>query len=145
MADYGPDPNVARVRGLVSAWCNILSNLQVSGIFRARTGLAVDPRADGLDVNGDFKFGDRTPGLKPHSFRGPDYSNLDTRLTWALPYQQNGKVLIYFEAFNLLNTRNVKTLLTNYGADPANPNPRWLEPASYFPPREIQLGARLNF
>jgi hypothetical protein len=145
MADYGPDPNVARVRGLVSAWYNIMPNLQISGIFRARSGLAVDPRADGLDLNGDQKFGDRTPGLAPHSFRGPDFSNLDTRVTWGLPYKQNGRFLVYFEVFNLLNSRNVKTVLTNYGPDANNPNPRWLEPASYFPPREIQLGVRMTF
>ncbi|MGH9347099.1 MAG: TonB-dependent receptor [Vicinamibacterales bacterium] len=145
MNDYGPAPDVAKVRGLVSAWFNIRPTTQISGIFRARSGGAVDPRALGLDLNGDQKFGDRTPGLKSHSFRGPAMKMLDVRFTQMLPFMQDNRLHFYVESFNVLNTKNVRSVLNNYGPDPNNPHPRWLEPAGYFPPREVQLGLRVTF
>lgn len=32
-----------------------------------------------------------------------------------------------------------------YGPDPDVPDPRFGEPLTYFPPREVQLGVRLRF
>ncbi len=91
MCDYGPAPDVPAVRGLLSAWYNVRRELQVSGIFRARTGLAVDPTAAGLDLNGDQKFGDRTPGLAPYSFRAPGIHSLDARVAWSVPVQKSSR------------------------------------------------------
>jgi hypothetical protein len=144
MCDYGPAPDVPTVRGLVSVWYNVYRNLQLSGIFRARTGLAVDPNAAGLDLNNDQKFGDRTPGLVPYSFRQPGTHTLDFRAAWSVPLPKT-KLQIYVESFNLLNTANIALVNNNYGANAAQPLASWMTPQLYFPPREIQLGARLTF
>jgi hypothetical protein len=142
--DYGPAPDVPTVRGVVNGHYSF-SSFQASAIFRARTGIAVNPIAQGLDLNGDSKFGDRTPTLDPYSFRAPGMHSLDARLTWRVPMPGAMRLLVSVESFNLLNTANVRTVLNNYGPDPERPNSRWMEPAGYFPPREIQLGARLTF
>ena len=145
MCDYGPAPDVPKVRGLISTWYNITSAVQLSGIFRARSGLAVDPTAAGLDPNGDQKFGDRTPGLAPFSFRGPGMSSLDARVAWTLPMPGIARVQAYVETFNLLNRENVALVNNNFGLNAASPAATWMRPTQYFPPREIQLGARLTF
>jgi len=145
MCDYGPAPDVPTVRGLVSAWYNVLPTVQVSGIFRARSGLAVDPTAAGLDLNGDQKFGDRTPGLGPYSFRGPGMNALDARVAWTPGLGAARRIQVYVETFNLLNQDNVALVNNNYGPNAATPAATWMRPTQYFPPREIQLGARLTF
>lgn len=51
----------------------------------------------------------------------------------------------YLEGFNVFNRANVRTVDNNYGLNPAVPGPNWMRATSYFPPREIQLGAKLVF
>jgi hypothetical protein len=143
--DYGPAPDVPTVRGVVNGRYDVNPSIQLSGIYRARTGIAVNPIAQGLDLNGDQKFGDRTPTLRPYSFRAPGINSLDARFTWRIPLRSSMRLMLSVESFNLLNTKNVRTVLNNFGPDPARPDPRWLEPAGYLAPREVQLGARLTF
>jgi hypothetical protein len=145
LCDYGPAADVPAVRGLVSGWYNVNPHVQVSGIFRARSGLALDPTAAGLDLNGDQKFGDRTPGLDPFSFRGPGMNALDARVAWMVPLGGARRLHMYVESFNLLNQANVAVLNNNYGPIASQPLVSWLQPQQYFPPREIQLGARFTF
>ena len=105
MCDYGPAPDVPTIRGLVSGWYHVIPSVQVSGIFRARSGLAIDPIAAGLDPNGDQKFGDRTPGLDPFSFRGPSMNVLDARVSWAV--RSSGASRSAALGVQPLNTQNV--------------------------------------
>jgi hypothetical protein len=114
-------------------------------VFRARTGFAVNPVATGLDLNGDAVFGDRTPTLEPFSFRMPGASSVDVRFNWNAPLGSVRRLQFYVESFNLLNRKDVRTVLNSYGPDPSTPGPRWMEPSSYFPPREVQLGMRFAF
>jgi hypothetical protein len=145
-ADFGPVPDSATVRGVVSGWYNILPALQFSASFTARTGIAVNPVASGLDLNGDGSFGDRTPTFGAFSFRAPGNNLLDARLTWAVPLGQDKRKLnLYLESFNILNSERIRTVDNNYGPDPAQPLPAWMQPLTFFPPREVQLGARLLF
>lgn len=143
--DYGPAPDVPRVRGLLSGWYNVGRAVQLSGIFRARTGLAFNPIASGLDLNGDGVFGDRTPGLAPYSFRGPGMNSLDARVAWMLPVGGSRRLQVFLESFNALNRANIATVNNNYGPNAAQPLASWMQPTVYFPPREIQLGVSLNF
>jgi hypothetical protein len=57
----------------------------------------------------------------------------DTRIAGGL----TGKVFV--EAFNVLNRRNIKTLVTNVLS------PQFGEPSEVFAPRRIQLGLRVDF
>ena len=105
----------------MSGWWNINSMVQVSSSFRARSGIAVNPIASGLDLNGDGNLSDRTPTFGRNSFRGPANNQLDTRVTWAFPLQNARKLMVYLEGFNLLNHQNVLTVNNNYGPEPAAP------------------------
>jgi hypothetical protein len=145
-ADWGPQPDTPRIRGVVNGWYNVNQYLQVSSAFRARTGLAVNSSASGLDLNGDGRFGDRTPGLAPFSFEAPGSNSVDVRLAAMLPLKSaERRVSITFEVFNLFNRENVRTVDSNYGPNPASPLPRWMEPTSFFEAREAQIGVRRVF
>lgn len=144
--DFGPVPDNATVRGVLSGWYNVSAALQVSANYAARTGIAVNPVAGGLDLNGDGVFGDRTPTFGPFSYRAPGGGSLDVRGTYTLPFgSRRQRLNIYVESFNLLNTDRVRTVDNNFGPTPGSPLSSWLRPTAYFPPREIQLGARLSF
>jgi hypothetical protein len=143
--DYGPNANTPTVRFNVAGFYNISRAFQVSGAFKLRSGLPVNPVAAGLDLNADGVLGDRTPTMAPFSFRGPSMNSLDLRLTWTLPLGQSRRLQTYLEGFNLLNHENVSNVLNDYGPTPGAPKSLWLAPALWFPPREIQLGFRLVF
>jgi hypothetical protein len=143
-ADWGPQTDTPRIRGVASAWWNFLPTMQVSGSFRARSGIAVNPSASGIDLNGDGNLGDRTPGLARNSFRGPGTNQLDLRYSWTLPLGGN-KLQFYLESFNVLNHENVLTVNGDYGANPLTAKTTWMQPLSWAPPREVQLGARISF
>jgi hypothetical protein len=144
-ADYGPNADTPTVRTAMWGYYNILEALQISGSYRARSGLPVDPSAAGEDLNGDGVFGDRTPGLAPFSFRAPVNHALDLRLTWTVPVGQGRRLMTYLEGYNILNNENVRSVLNDYGPDSTAPRERWLEPSLWFPPREVQFGVRFTF
>jgi hypothetical protein len=98
-----------------------------------------------VDLNGDGSFNDRTPGLARNSFEGPATHSLDLRFTWALPFSTSGKLQLTLEAFNIYNKENWQSLNTLYGSVAASPNPVFGTPLSYYPPRQVQLGARYAF
>jgi hypothetical protein len=144
MSDWGPVMESPTFRGVVSGWYNIIRNVQFSSVFSSRSGFAVNPVAAAYDLNGDAVFGDRTPGFKPFSFRLPWYTTVDMRLSWAIPFRR-AKATLYAEGFNILNGKFLRTVLNDYGPDPAHPGPNWLQPSTYFAPRNVQLGLRLGF
>lgn len=144
-ADWGPQTDTPKARTVLSGWYNLPHGVQVSGVFRARTGAAVNPVASGLDLNGDGNLGDRTPTFGRNSFRLPGTSSTDLRATWALPVGGGRRALFYAEAFNLFDQENISGVNNNYGPTPGSPLSSWMMPQTWFPPREIQLGLRLNF
>jgi len=143
-ADYGPQADTPTVRGVVSGWYNIARAIQISGVFQARSGMAVNPTASGLDLNGDGVTGDRTPGFGRNSFRAPGFSQTDLRFTWRLPITQ-AKVEFYVESFNVFNQINVRSVNGDYGPTDGQPKSAWMLPTGYYPPREAQFGARIAF
>jgi len=146
-ADYGPNADTPTFRGTLSGYYNINKAIQVSGAFKVRSGLPVDPTAAGLDLNGDAVLGDRTPTLAPFSFRGRWMNSLDLRATWNLPLGlgEGRRLQAYLESFNIANHENIATVLNDYGPNPVTPKGLWLAPALWFPPREVQLGFRFQF
>ena len=143
-SEWGPQADTPTVRGVVSGYYNFTPAVQLSAIYRARTGTAVTPTASGIDLNGDGNTSDRTPGFGRNSFRMSGQRALDLRFAWTVPVKNN-RLQIYVEGFNVLNDETVRTVVTDYGPNPGAPLPRWLEPVTFFPPREIQLGARISF
>jgi hypothetical protein len=144
-ADWGPQTDTPRARAVVSGWWSFGPSMQISGSFRTRSGIAINPVASGIDLNGDGNLGDRTPSFGRNSFRGPSNSQLDARYSWTVPVKGSTKVQVYVESFNLLNQENVLTVNSDFGSNPAAPKATWMQALSWAPPREVQLGARISF
>ena len=118
----------------------------------------------GFDANGDvFGVNDRV-GIEPrNTFEGDSLRTFDMRLSRSFPIQEKKKLELILEAFNLLNTLNVRFFNTTYGAAdfcPAggpsvcgtgpffregSPNPAYGTPRAVFNPRQIQLAVRFTF
>jgi hypothetical protein len=145
-ADYGPSGDVPTVTATANGSADFTKALQLSWVFHVRSGLRIDPKSGPtLDLNGDGAFNDRTAGLARNSFEGPATNSLDLRLTWALPVRSSGKLQLTLEAFNIYNKENWQSLNTLYGPVASAPNPVFGTPLSYYPPRQVQLGARFSF
>lgn len=143
--DWGPQTDTPKVRAVLSGWYNISPMIQVSSSVRARSGIAVNPVASGIDLIGAGNLGSRTPGFGRNAFRGPANNQLDARFTWIVPLQNARKLYFYLEGFNLLNHENVLTVNNSYGPNATTPLSSWLAPTGWAPPREIQLATRLTF
>jgi hypothetical protein len=120
----------------------------------------------GFDVNGDvFGNNDRVGGERRNTFKGDTLKTVDIRLARTFPLRENIQLQLLAEAFNLLNSVNVRYFNTSYGAADfcpkspgapgcfgatqffreGSPNPNYGTPSSVFNPRQIQLAARLTF
>lgn len=110
----------------------------------------------GTDVNGDrTNFADRPPGAGRNTGIGPNYADLDLRLSRRFRVGERTSVQFTAEAFNIANRTNYATVNDEVGPSFAPPfnvhGSSQLLPSqplgftSDFPKREIQLGARLSF
>jgi hypothetical protein len=185
--DYGPqDPtNLGMDRGLSefderhkvviagvfdSPWKqDILSGFQLSPIFTYHSGLPFNLLAGGA-VNGDNHITNERPfGAPRNSGLGPDYYNLDMRLSWRHKLGEKANLVLTTEGFNVANRTNyasvnnevspvfgLPTALgggghTTFNVHGIAPNFTTITPStplaftSAFPKREIQLGVRLTF
>jgi hypothetical protein len=153
LADYGRVSDNPTVRGVVSGWYNVTPSVQVSSNITAHSGRATDPVAQGVDLNGDGILSDRTPGFQPFELNAPGMVQWDARITWALPLRggqaagrrAEERLHFYLECYNILDRVNPRTVDNNYGAVSGQPLGTFMQPTSYFPPREVQLGLRLVF
>jgi len=144
-ADYGPSGDVPTFTGTANGSYDVNRAMQLSWVFHIRSGLRIDPKVGPtVDLNGDGNFNDRTPGLARNSFTAPSTNSLDARFTWNLPVHP-GKVQLTVEGFNLYNRANYQNIQTLFGSDPNNPNPLFGTALSYYPPRQVQVGARIAF
>jgi hypothetical protein len=120
----------------------------------------------GFDANGDvFGNNDRVGGEPRNTFRGDSLQTVDIRLERTFPIHENFKLQLMAEAYNLMNTVNVRYYNTSYGAadfcgtDPGapgcfgapaffregSPNPLYGTPSSVFNPRQLQFVARVTW
>ena len=144
--DYGPAGDIPRVTMTANGSYDINKSIQVSAVFTIRSGLRLDPLVGpAIDVHGTGAFNNRTPGLARNSLTMPGYDQLDARFTYTIPLPTREKVQLTVEGFNLFNRANIATENTLYGTIAGQPNPVFGTPLTYFPPRQFQLGARINF
>ena len=122
----------------------------------------------GFDANGDvFGNNDRVGGEPRNTFKGDSLQTVDIRLERTFPVYEKMRLQFMAEAFNLLNTVNVRYFNTSYGAadfcgaaaDPGapgcfgaptlyrenSPNPSYGTPSAVFNPRQIQFALRLTW
>jgi len=186
--DYGPqDPtNLGLDRGLSefderhkvvvagvfdSPWKrnSILGGFQLAPIFTYHSGLPFNLLAGGA-VNGNNHITNERPfGAPRDSGLGPDYYNLDMRLSWQHKLGEKANLLLTAEGFNVANRTNYASVnnevspvfglskalggggKTTFNVHGLKPNFTTITPStplaftSAFPKREIQLGVRLAF
>ena len=120
----------------------------------------------GFDANGDvFGNNDRVGGEPRNTFKGDSLQTVDIRLERDIPIGERMKLQLMAEAFNLMNTVNVRYSNTSYGAadfcpaDPGapgcagatqfyregSPNSLYGTPSAVFNPRQLQLAARITW
>jgi hypothetical protein len=120
----------------------------------------------GFDANGDvFGNNDRVGSEPRNTYKGDTLQTVDVRLERTFPIYEKMHLQFMAEAFNLLNTVNVRYFNTSYGAadfcgpDPGapgcfgapafyregSPNPTYGTPSAVFNPRQIQLALRLTW
>jgi hypothetical protein len=120
----------------------------------------------GFDSNGDvFGNNDRVGNEPRNTFRGDSLQTVDVRLERTFPLAEKFHLQAMAEAFNLLNTVNVRYYNTSYGAadfcgpDPnapgcfgatqffreGSPNPTYGTPSAVFNPRQLQFALRLTW
>jgi hypothetical protein len=119
----------------------------------------------GFDANGDvFGNNDRVGGEPRNTFKGDTMQTVDVRLerTFALGERLHLQALA--EAFNLLNTVNIRYFNTSYGAADfcgpdrtapgclgapsyreGSPNQAYGSPSAVFNPRQLQFALRLTW
>jgi carboxypeptidase family protein/TonB-dependent receptor-like protein len=118
----------------------------------------------GFDANGDVFGNNDRVGIEPrNTFRGDSYKSVDLRLSRTFKLHERAQLQGLIEAFNVLNTVNVRFFNTAYGAadfcpiggvavcgpgpyfKEGSPNPTYGTPRAVFNPRQLQLALRLTF
>ena len=148
-----------------SSWNMFLRDFSFSTIVTLQSPQYFTKYA-GFDANGDvFGNNDRVGGEPRNTFRGDTLQTVDVRLERTFPIHENLRLQLMAEAYNLMNTVNVRYFNTSYGAadfcgpDPGapgcfgapafyregSPNPLYGTPSSVFNPRQLQLVARLTW
>ncbi len=139
-----------------SPWHGFWSGFQVAPIVRYNSGHPFNLLA-GADVNGDrHSTNDRPLGVGRNTGRGPNYFDVDLRLSHRFSINEKAGVQLIAEGFNIFNRTNFASVNnvvgTNFTSSTANvsgltsrlPN-QPLGFTSTFPKRQIQLGVRLTF
>ena len=121
----------------------------------------------GFDSNGDvFGNNDRVGNEPRNTFKGDTLQTVDVRLERTFPIYEKMRLQVLAEAFNLLNTVNIRYFNTSYGAadfcgpDPGapgcfgapptsfregSPNQAYGTPSAVFNPRQLQFALRLTW
>ena len=141
-----------------------LGGWQLAPIFRYTSGHPFDILAGGTDINGDrHSTNDRPLGIGRNTGLGPDYIDLDLRLTKAFKVTERAQLQFIAEGFNIFNRTNFGSVnnsvptLNGFTSVVSNANGFFVNPAvvspggaplaftSALPKRQLQLGARVVF
>jgi hypothetical protein len=138
----------------------IFSNFQFAPIFRYNSGHPFNLLA-GTDVNGDrHSTNDRPIGAARNTGLGPDYMDLDMRITRRFKMGDRANLQLLAEGFNLANRTNYASVNNvvgpsfglqqgfttfNVSGTASRPASAPLAFTSAFPMRQLQLGIRIGF
>jgi hypothetical protein len=139
-----------------------LSGFQLSPIVTLQSGHFLSPTIGGnSDIGNDGNTrNDRPPFIGRNTFETPGYAAVDLRVTREVPIRESVHLRMMFEAFNILNRRNVgninpsvnSIITTQYNYTTPTPttrvltpNPTFGAPNDTFDPRILQLSAKITF
>jgi hypothetical protein len=123
--------------------------IRVGGIIFARSGFpytgVVGTDANGDGVSSTTSFGDRPASLTRNSFRRPATVTVDAGVGYVAKLPSSQSVEIRFDAFNLVNRKNVVNVNNIIGLDPSNAPPAFGTVTSYLGQRQAQVSLRYRF
>ena len=141
-----------------------LGGWQLAPIVSYNSGHPFNILAGGTDINGDrHSTNDRPLGVGRNTGRGPDFVNVDLRLSKAFKLGERTQLQFIAEGFNIFNRINFASVnnevptINGFAAIAPHPSGFFVNPAlanpggaplaftSALPMREIQLGVRLSF
>jgi hypothetical protein len=135
----------------------ILNGWQLSTIVSLETPHYFTKFA-GFDANGDVFGNNDRVGIEPrNTFKGDSFQSVDLRVSREFRLTEKMRLEGIAEAFNILNTVNVRFFNTAYGAPDfipvgtpgtfreGSPNPSYGTPRAVFNPRQIQFALRLTW
>ena len=138
VADRGPSLTDARHQATASATIDVGFGVRLAAVLSGRSGMPYNVTT-GADDNRDGVINDRPDGTGRNSARGAAAFQADVRL--SRPFALRGaRVELIAEAFNLTNHANWIDYdgVTSHGD-------RFGTPRDALPPRQIQLGVRIDF
>lgn len=138
--EKGPSRQDQRHRFVLSGIVRLPYLVQLSGIFTAASARPFNV-ITGSDDNGDGVFRDRPPGVGRNSERGSNFVNLDLRVSKEINNWDPFRIQLLVDFFNLTNHDNFDP--ESFNGIIASPN--FGQPSVAFNPRQIQLGARLQW
>jgi hypothetical protein len=148
--EWGPTVSDERHRLVVFSVIDLPFGLQVSPVFQAATPRPYNLTA-GVDLNADGNNTDRyvDPAtgqqVSVNAQRGDPFVLLDARVTKYFTFgQENRRLGVFAEFFNLFNTRNFGQSYNGNGRSVLFKQPDGFIPGSGYP-FQIQLGARFDF
>ena len=116
---------------------------QLSGVFRATSGVYFSAVGSPIDYDGDGISSTRPPGTTRNQFRGPASVNFDMRIEKHFQFGDRFSLSPLVEFFNIANRANPK--LVNAFWTNGAPGPDFGQILVPLPGREIQMGLRFNF
>ena len=154
-AEYSRSRADERVHFVTSAILRLPMRFTVAPIFEYGSGQPWNARL-GYDYNGDGRTGDRAAGVPKFSQDGPNFANVNVRVTYRVPFGGTRGMDVIAEMFNLFNRVNYDVNSTITGqylsgptlANPALPfvaNTRYGQYTATLPPFEAQIGFRIGF
>jgi hypothetical protein len=153
-AEWGPSQGQERLRIVASGVFLLGYGFTLAPTLEFGTGQPWNQRL-GYDYNGDGKNSDRPLGVGRNSMDGPEFRQVNLRITKAFKISST-KLEVIAEAFNLFDTTNydvtsIDTALYLSGPTLLNPsaayvkNPNYGKYSTTLTPRTIQLGLRYTF
>ncbi|MFN7973689.1 MAG: TonB-dependent receptor, partial [Acidobacteriota bacterium] len=143
--DIGKPVNFEPWRLVASGIYELPAGFQVSGIVQAAHARPYTT-SYGYDLNGDGVSNDRPDGLGDRY--GDPFFMADLRVSKFFRFGHGPNVEASVDVFNVFDTVNFGSSYDGslYSGSPDNPNPTYGKPTATFgPPRQIQLGLRINF
>ena len=135
--DYGPSNQSAPQSLIADGTARLPWDVSVSGVVFWRSGAAFNPRGI-RDLDGDGLVDQRDTSESRNRFRAAPFFTADLRVEKRITLGGRHVASVLMETFNLTNRANVSNVSAVAGQ-------AFGSPTTFFPGREVQIGARYFF